>query len=88
MLPSRRISWCELEPLRTVPIDSTFHGSLVIHVAREFHDPVMYFDADHACNHSLFLTKLSEHVVLNLHIVCHQSTTSVFIREFPSHTGN
>jgi hypothetical protein len=59
----------------------TLHGGLVIHMTRKFHDPVMYFDADRARNHVLFLTKLSEDVLLNLHVVCHQPTPSLFTRE-------
>jgi hypothetical protein len=47
----------------------------------------MYFDADRARNHILFLTKFSEDVVLNLHVVCHRPTPSLFIRETRSPAG-
>jgi hypothetical protein len=59
----------------------TLHDGLVTHMTRKFHDPVMYFDADRARNYILFLTKLGEDVVLNLHIVCHKPIPSLFIRE-------
>ncbi len=65
----------------------TLHSGLVTHMARKLHDPVMHFDADRARNHILFLTKLSEDVLLNLHVVCHQPTPSLFIREPSSPTG-
>jgi hypothetical protein len=65
----------------------TLHGGMVTHMTRKFHDPVMYFDADRARNYILFLTKLSEDVVLNLHIVHHQPIPSLFIREAPSPTA-
>jgi hypothetical protein len=64
----------------------TLHRGLVIHMTRKFHDPVMHFNADRARNHILFLTKLSEDVALNLHVVCHQPTPSLFIRESQSPT--
>jgi hypothetical protein len=56
-----------------------FLDCVVANAARELHDPVMYFNTNCALNNIVFSIKLSEHFLLNLHIVFHQAIPSQLI---------
>jgi len=59
-----------------------FLNCSVANAAREFHDSVMYFDANCAGYDILFTIKLGYDVFLNLHIVFHQAIPSQLIRVY------
>ena len=53
-----------------------FLGCIVTKTAREFNDAVMHLDTNCAGNDILFTIKLREDILLNLHIVFHQTVPS------------
>jgi hypothetical protein len=54
-----------------------FLSSIVTDMAGEFNDPVMYFDTNCSGNDILLTIKLSNHLLLYLHIVFHQEVPRV-----------